>query len=236
MTTGDDGRGGGTPEPGPGPEATDHPGPRFAVVPLGPADIDAIMELEAVAFDPSIQASRSKILKRFALGHQMLGAKHEGRLVGAISFSAVRFSTDALHQLPKTFDAYSTQPVPPDADTLCLYSIGVEQSARGLACTPPLIRAAIDAGKAQGLTSGIADGPLPSFNGNAQVRPKLEIRQLIDGYLETGAMPPGAEFLHDPIIAFYTRLTGCRVLALLADFIPEDVASGGWRALLYLDF
>jgi len=211
------------------------PAPRFEIVAMGPEKIDAIMELEAVAFDPAIQASREKVERRFALGHQMLGAVHDGRLVGTIAFSATEFSPDALDDIPRTFDAYSTQPVPADANTLCLYSIGVLQDSRGLACTPPLIRAALDAGRSQGLVAGTADGPLPSLNGNDQVRAKPEIRRLVENFVATGAMPPAGEFLHDPVIALYTRLTGCRVLALLPDFIPEDTASGGWRALLYVD-
>lgn len=209
---------------------------RFEVTEVGAADIDAVMELEAVAFTPQMQAGRDKVLRRFAMGHHMLGAFHQGRLVGSIAFSFMRFSPDAVDRLPRTFAAYSTQPVPEDADTLCIYSLGVVASARGLACTPPLIRASLDMARAQGLRAGTADGPLPSLNGNDQVRPKPAVRRLVDDFVRTGIMPPQEDFLQDPVLALYARLTGCHVIALLPDFIPEDTASGGWRALLYLEF
>lgn len=203
------------------------------LVTLGPGDIDRIMELESSAFEPSIQATADTVLYRFSLGHHMLGVEERGRLVGAIAYSFIRFSPDNIHPFPKTFKEFSTQPVPPEPNALCLYSLGVDPAARDVTCIRLLVHSAMDKGRDAGMPGGIADGPLPSYAGNAQVKPRPEVRRMIERYVETGILPSNEEFAQDPILALYQRITGCRVLALLPDFIPEDTASGGWRALLY---
>ncbi|MDQ6928493.1 MAG: GNAT family N-acetyltransferase [Actinomycetota bacterium] len=202
---------------------------------LGATDIDRIMDLEQQAFEPSMQADRKTVLQRFSLGHHMVGAPHDDRLVGSIAFSAARLGDDPVVGLPSTFKEYSCQPVPPDPDTLCIYSLGIEPSARGLGVTRTLIHAAFAWGRAQRLPRVIADGPLPSLAGNEQVAPRPATRRMIDRYVATGEMPADDELLQDPVLNLYRRLTGCRFKALLRDFIPADTASEGWRVLLYLD-
>lgn len=210
----------------------DRPEP-LAITTLSPDDIGRIMDLERTAFEPSMQASEDTVLERFSRGHSMLGVVEHGRLVGAIAFSPIRFSPDDLSHFPKTFRAYSTQPPADDADTLCLYSLGVAPAGRTVATIRLLVNAALGKGRLEGLVKAVADGPLPSFAGNAQVAARPVVRQMLERYVETGEMPPQPEFLHDPVLALYHRLTNCRFLALLPDFLPEDRASGGWRVLLY---
>ncbi len=210
----------------------------YEIVAAGPADIDPIMELEAKAFDPELQASRQTVLDRFALGHHMLVARlrdpgQGGRLVGQISFSFIRFSPDDPSSYPTTFKAHSSQPVLPDANTVCLYSLGVDPADRRVVLFRDLVEGALAMGRQAGLEHAVADGQLPSYNGNDQVKARPEIRRMLERFRETGAMPSDAEFLHDPALAMYRRLTACRFYKLLPDFIPEDTASGGWRVLLY---
>ncbi len=201
---------------------------------LGPADIDRIMELERTAFEPSIQAHRDTVLERFSLGHRMLGAIGDEHLAGTIAFSAARFG-EGLEALPATFRDFSRQPMPSSPDALCIYSLGIEPSARGLSVARSLIHAAVDWGRQERLPRGVADGPLPSLAGNEQVAARPGVRRMIDGYLATGRMPADEELLQDPVLSLYRRLTGCEFKALLREFIPEDAASEGWRVLLYLD-
>lgn len=200
---------------------------------LGPDDLDRIMELERRAFEPEIQAHPDTVLRRFAAGHRMLGMNDDGRLLGTIGFSAIKLSDDDLSGLPCNFKEYSTQPVPADPDTVCIYSLGVEPAARGLSFARTLIDGAFDDGRQRGFRAVIADGPIPSFAGNMQVRPRPEVRKMIERYLATGVFPEQSEFLRDPVLALYSRLTGCRFLRLLPDFLPEDEGSGGWRVLLH---
>jgi GNAT superfamily N-acetyltransferase len=201
---------------------------------LDPSDIDRIMQLEQKAFEPAMRADRETVLERFSLGHRMLGVPDGDRLIGTIGFSAAELGADLIG-LPATFRDYSRQPVPPIPDTLCIYSLGIEPSARGLSPARSLIHAAFDWGRAEGIPRVIADGPLPSLAGNEQVAPRPAVRRMIDTYLATGEMPVDEEFLVDPVLSLYRRLTGCRFKALLPRFIPEDAASEGWRVLLYLD-
>ncbi len=209
----------------------------YEIVAVGPADIDRIMELEVKAFDPELQASRETVLARFALGHHMLVARLDpgegGRLVGQISFSFIRFSPDDPSGYPATFKEHSRQPVLPDANAVCLYSLGVDPSARQVVLFRDLVESAFEWGGAAGLTHAVADGQLPSFNGNDQVKARPDTRRMIERFLDTGVMPADEEFLHDPALAMYRRLTGCRFLKLFPGFIPEVTASGGWRVLLY---
>ena len=210
----------------------------YDIVAAGPADIGPVMDLEVKAFDPELQASRETVLKRFALGHHMLVARlrdpaENGRLVGQIGFSFIRFSPEDPSAYPTTFKAHSSQPVLPDANTVCLYSLGVDPTARQVILFRDLLESALELGREAGMVHAVADGQLPSFNGNEQVKARPEIRRMVERFLATGAMPADAEFLHDPALAMYRRLTGCRFYKLLPDFIPEDTASGGWRVLLY---
>lgn len=206
----------------------------LAIVALGPGDIERIMELETAAFDVSIRAERSTVLHRFALGHRMLGAEDgAGRIVGSIGFSAINVGGPDFDALPATFKEYSTQPVPDDAETLCLYSFGVAPAARGMSCARLLINSALDDGRGQGLRDVVADGPLPSLAGSDQVRPRPGVRSMIERYVETGQLPEQEAFLQDPVLALYRRLTGCRFVKLLPDFLPQDTASAAWRVLLH---
>lgn len=206
------------------------------IVELGPGDIDRIMALEARAFDPSIQADADVVRRRFTLGHRMLGVEEDGRLVGSIAFSLVRFDRHDMADFPPTFKTYSTQPVPPDPDTVCIYSLGVAPESRVLQVARLLVHTCFDEGFNNGLGQAIADGPLPSYAGNNQVRPRPEVRAMVDRYAATGQLPSQQEFLQDPILALYRRLTECNFIALLPDFIAEDEASGGWRVLLWGKF
>lgn len=206
----------------------------LALVPLGAGDIERIMELEITVFDAGIQAKPSTMLRRFSLGHGMLGAEDEaGRLFGAIGFSAANLGGPAFEGMPATFEEYSTQPVPADAGTLCIYSLGIAPAARGMTCARLLVNSAFEHGRREGLRDAVADGPLPSLAGSDQVRPRPGVKAMIDRYLETGELPPQEAFLQDPVLALYRRLTGCRFVKLLPDFLPEDTASAGWRVLLH---
>ncbi len=205
------------------------------LVTLGPDDIERMLELETTAFDSTMQADPGTILARFALGHSALGTcDQDGRLVGAICFSVLEVGDD-YDSLPSTFKEYSRQPVPEAPDSLCIYSLGVVPSARGMACARLLIRSAFDEARRQGFCQVLADGAFPSFAGNDQVAPRPAVRQMLERYLETGRFPEQSEFLQDPVFAFYYRLTECRFVKLLPDFLPEDTASGGWRVLLQRD-
>lgn len=211
-------------------------GEGYAIVPLGAGDIDRIMALEARAFPPAMQASRQTVLHRFSLGHLMLGAGEGPRLIGTVAFSPIRFSPEKAHEYPSTFKAHSTQPVPPEPDTVCIYSLGIEPALRQVSVVRDLVRSALDCGRRMGLRQAVGDGQLPSFNGSEQVRARPEVRAAVERFVATGRMPSDQELLADPALAMYQRLTGCRFLRMLPDFIPEDEASGGWRVLLYKPF
>jgi hypothetical protein len=102
-----------------------------------------------------------------------------------------------------------------------------------VATTRLLVNTALGIGRLEGLVKAVADGPLPSLAGNAQVAPRPAVRQMLERHLVTREVPAQREFLRDPVLGLYHRLTGCHFLALLAGFLPDDTASEGWRVLLY---
>lgn len=203
---------------------------------LGVDDIDRIMTLERLAFNAPIQADPHTVLHRLSLGHRLVGAEEEGgHLSGAVGFSHLRISLDELHRLPTKFKEYSTQTMASDADTICIYSLGIAPVARGTGLARRLIDEAFGEGRRLGFKAVIADGPLPSLNGNDQVRPRPAVREMIERYLVDGMFPSRDQFLRDPVLALYSRLTGCQFRRLVPDFLPEDEASGGWRVILSRD-
>lgn len=205
----------------------------YRLVTLGPQDIDRVMELERDAFDATIQARPETVLRRMEMGHQLLGAEIDDRLVGAIGFSTTTLGPEDFSGIPTTFKEYSTQSVPAGADTVCIYSLGIVPRARSLSCARLLIDSAFDHGRVHGMARVVADGPMPSFAGNEQVRPRPEVRAMVERYLATGEFPSRSDFLKDPVLALYARLTGCDFVRLIEGFLPEDEASGGWRVLLH---
>jgi hypothetical protein len=206
---------------------------KFTLVRLGPDNIDRIMDVGRRAFATALQARRETVLRRFALGHFILGAEKEDRLVSTIAFSYIRFAPEARADFPRTFKAYSTQPTPRDYNTVVIYSLGIEPDSRELACIRLLIHAVLEAARKAGCTHAVADGMIPSFAGDERTRPNPEVRALIEAYAQTARFPAQEEFLKDPALALFHLLTGCQFLWLLPDFLPADTASGGWRVLLY---
>lgn len=199
------------------------------------ADLDEMVALEARAFAAEIRATREKYALRFARGHTAIGLRRDGKLVGIASFRAATYSVDAPHGFPRTFEQFSNAWHVPGGRAMAFYNLGLDRDQRNLKHLRWLLRGAFGRARELGCEVMFADGPLMSLTGNEQIAPAAELQRAISRFANEGVFPNDTEFLRDPILATYHRLTGCRFLWLLPDFIPEDSASAGWRVILYLE-
>jgi len=198
-------------------------------------DLDAIMELERLSFDAAIQANRHLYRKRFELRHTMLAARVAGEqsLRGIISFSYGRFDPAHPAAIPDNFAAWSQQPVPPSYDSVFIYNLGVVPGERGRTCARQLVATALQRARQDGCARALAECPIPSYAGNGHVRAAPALRAALDAYADGGPTPPDSLLFRDPHLYFYRKLHNCHVAAIMPGFLPEDVASGGYRAMLW---
>lgn len=212
--------------------------PNTAITTLGPGNIHEIVALERSSFQPALQAGDDLLRQRFALGHRMLGVYESGELVAMTSFSFARFSPKDRDSFPRTFRAFSTTPAPADFNAAFLYNLEVAHQRRGRGHARALLIEAFDQANEAGCIYAVGDGRVSSYRGRddrqvEQVRSSHTIKRAIDRHMRGGAFPTKEEFLSDPTLALYHRLTGCEFLWIMNDFCPEDRAAGGYRVIVY---
>ena len=190
------------------------------------------MELERRAFDTYLQANVETYKQRLSQGHVMLGAAQNNRLVGIVSFSYGRFSRSDFASFPKTFREFSMQSPCKNHNTMFLYNLGIEPTCRGT-LSFLLLHSAFERAMADGCTNVVSEGMIPSYAGNTLFPRNPTVKSAIDRFASTGEFPSDDEFLLDPMLSFYRRLSGCEFIWLMPDFVPEDKASNGWRVILH---
>lgn len=204
------------------------------IVALSEADLDEIMDFEAAVFASALQASAETYRTRFRLGHVMIGYRDE-RLRGVISFSYGKFNPRDPSTLPTVFKVWSMQPVPVGFDTAFIYNLGLRPGTRGTGAIQALIVAALRRAVQDGCHQVVGEGPIPSYAGAGHVHANPEIRAALDGYITGGPVPDDELLFRDPHLALYRRISPCRIVRVIPNFLPEDAASGGFRAMLFRD-
>lgn len=202
-------------------------------VELGPDDARRIVALEERCFIPSLRASEATVLRRFELGHTMLGVKAGDELRALVSFSYGRFDPTDPKAFPGSLEELCLQEVPDDYDTVFVYNLEVHPGERGGRIAGVLVRETLDRAERDGCTYGVANCRIPSYAGAEGIGRRPAFTAAIDRYLEGGEFPDQREFTRDPTLALYRRLTGCRFLWILPGYVPTDRASGGHRVIAY---
>jgi hypothetical protein len=209
-----------------------HPGVRLLV----PGEEALLAELEQAAWPLSLQASAEVIHERVRLGHTFLVMPGEQGLIASACYVYTHENPLDASNFPKTFAKYSSLPCSEPIVSLYVYNLCVHPAYRG----QPVVRSLIDAVVGDACRVGanylVGDGRCPSYNGtNGSAAEKVHcnprFRQIIEQWHASGEKPPDAELIGDPLLRFYYRVLGCRFLHLMPDFIPEDVASGGYRVI-----
>ncbi|RAZ86628.1 N-acetyltransferase [Mesorhizobium hawassense] len=206
---------------------------------LGTDDVAPIAAMETAAWGP-LGASERTIRRRFSLGHTMIGAGVDDVVAGAICFAETTDDPHDTAKFPKSFADYSSMPTSAPALSLYVYNLGIRPEFRGTNMARGLLREMIEYGRRVGARWVVGDGRCPSYAGVQDGTPDKvlrdeEFRQTIDSWHRTGKIPSTRAITRDPLLKFYRRLLDCEFLHLAPDFLPEDVASGGYRVIFAKD-
>lgn len=206
---------------------------------LGTDDVSRIAAMETAAWGP-LGAGEGTIRHRFSLGHIMIGAAVDGLVAGAICFAETTDDPHDTANFPKSFADYSSMPRSVPALSLYVYNLGVRPEFRGTNMARGLLREMMEYGRCVGARWVVGDGRCPSYAGVQDGTPDKvlrdeEFRQTIDRWHRTGEMPSTSAIVRDPLLKFYHRLLDCEFLHLASDFLPEDIASGGYRVIFATD-
>jgi hypothetical protein len=120
-------------------------------------------------------------------------------------------------------------------NTVLIYNVELLPSKRGIQHIYTLLNAMMKRASDDGCQYLIGVSRIPSYNGDPfnHIAVKPALRTAIDDYLSGGQMPSNNTFLQDPLILLYKHIGNCEVLTLATDYLPEDVPSGGVRAIVY---
>lgn len=207
-----------------------------AITKLDSHDLEAIYTLECAAFPESMQASYETLALRFKLGHFMLGAWEQNRLVGLVSWRHAWFDPEDRTIFPETFAKFSNAPNSSPYNAAFVYSLGIHPEKRGAELTRALMMSAIDHIKSSHCKYLVGDGRCPSYNGCStdDIAPSKIFRKAIDLQIQSGEVPSLAEYTADPYLRFYHRTLNCQFLWAMPDFLPSDDASGGHQVIFYM--
>lgn len=208
-------------------------------VDLGIGDIERIIELERRSFIPPLQVTAEKLRKRFALGHTMVGVEYQGDLTCMLSFAYGHFDPDHFATFPQSLDDICMLPRTEQFNAAYTYNLEVDPRYRGLRHYVLLAQRAAPRMLHDGCTYVVGNLRAPSYAGSRpnykqeRVPFRPEFRAAIDRFLTEGTFPAQGEFLNDPLLAFYYRITGCRFHWIMPHVAPDDHATGGHRVIGY---
>ena len=204
------------------------------IVELFETDLDRILALECRAFPEGMQATRETYQARFELGHIVLGFEDDA-LKGIISFSYGQFNRENPASIPDNFKTWSMQRVPASYNTVFLYNLGLAPEMRGRGVVRALVHQAFRRAMEDGCTQALAEGPIPSYAGKDNLPVNSDIRQSLDAYACGGPEPDSSLLFRDPHLLLYRHMIRCDIVRVIPGFLPEDIASGGFRAMLFRD-
>jgi hypothetical protein len=211
------------------------------LIDLTPHDIERIVDLERRSFIPPLQVLPETLQKRFDLGHQMLGIEESGRLIAMASFCYCAIDPADFTTFPKTMKELCQLPQPAKFETELLYNLEVEPQSRGHVHWRVLVKEVCQRGAAAGCRHGLANARIPSYAGSdsrysqERIAQQPEVQRAIDAYLGGGPFPSDETLMKDPLLAIYRRFTGCRFLWIVPGLAPDDIATGGIRAVVHVD-
>lgn len=209
----------------------------WTITQIGINDLGIVSRYEQTAWPASIQASRQTFLNRFEYGHFMLGIWRQEQLVGLASWRRGWFDPTNKLAFPQTFDEFSNAPNTAPYNAAFAYNLSIRPDHRGREMTRALILAVMDYAREDDCQYVVGDGRCPSYNGSnspsEKIKPSAEFKLAITRQLQSGHQPSLNDYLADPILRFYYRMLDCQFLWPIQNFIPADIASGGYRVIFY---
>jgi hypothetical protein len=206
---------------------------------LHPDEAPAIVALEKAAWPLPLQADAATIARRFTLGHYMMGAWREARLIGLGSYVLTHADPHDEAVFPRTFGEFSSLARTDPPRSAYTYNLCIDPAFRSLELTAPMVAHLLGHAASEGCQFAVGDGRCPSYDGSTErpdrVRQNPRFRALIDAWHSSGRRPTDEEMILDPVLRFYWRITRCRFLHLRPRFLPGDTASGGFRVIFVID-
>jgi hypothetical protein len=190
-------------------------------------DLDDISDLESNVWPVQLRASKDCLEKRLLWGHTMMGAFRENRLSGIASWRYDKFDPDNASTMPQSFNQFSNQPNVTPSNAAFVYNFALLPGIRNGRIGPNLITESTKILFENHCQYLVGASRCPSYS-SANQKLQLDIRNAISHY--SSDEPP---WLLDPVLNFYSRTLNCIFTEPIANFMPEDLESGGYAIGFY---
>jgi len=213
---------------------------QFEIRQLSIDDCASIVELERVCWPLELQASQNIIYTRFSLGHNFAGILYENRLIGLGAYVYTDQDPYDKDAFPDTFNEFASIQMRKPNVSMYVYNLSMHPDWRGTNAVLDLLEYMKQEGRCNDCKYAVGDGRCQAYNGsqeahdNVKVNPKF--KKAIDDWYMTGNKPTDEILLLDPLLKFHRRNLDCEFLYLKKDFLPGDVASGGFRVIFVHKF
>jgi hypothetical protein len=206
---------------------------------LSPEHIEKILQLEEACFEPCLRASEATLKSRFSLGHIMLGLYTDDTLIGLASFAYKWFDSKEETKLfcQNYWHPFYKMNMETPHNTVMIYNVELLPSKRNVTHIYTLLNAMMKKAYTDGCQFLIGISRIPSYKGDTynHIEKKDSLSNALDQYIKDGIIPKQSILLKDPLIHLYKHIGRCEVLTVIKDYLPEDIPSGGIRAIVYTE-
>lgn len=190
-------------------------------------DLDDIVNLESNVWPAPLRASKDTLEKRLLWGHTMLGAFRDNHLSGIASWRYGNFDPDNASTMPLSFNEFSNQPNITPSNAAFVYNFALLPEIRNGRIGPNLIAEGTKILLKNHCKYLVGASRCPSYS-SEDSKLQLSVRHALDRY-----PLDGAPWLLDPVLNFYSRTLACAFMEPIANFMPEDLESGGYAIGFY---
>lgn len=195
-------------------------------------DVESIIALENLSWINGLRASPETIIERLGKGHIFLGLFYKNELIGKICFVISDFEPEKSN-FPEKFSDFSDPKNSVLYNSAFVYNLDVHPKYRNAIFAKKLIYSVFVMAYKLGLDYVVADGRMPSYNGSAVegIDQDINLHTKINSSIQGLSL---RDLVKDPVVGFYSLvIPGINLWKVIPNFIPEDLSSGGYRAVLY---
>lgn len=190
-------------------------------------DLDDIVYLESNVWPAQLRASKDCLEKRLLWGHTMLGAFRDNHLSGIASWRYSKFDPDNPSTMPQSFNQFSNQPNITPSNAAFVYNFALLPEIRNGRVGPNLIAEGTKILLENHCQYLVGASRCPSYSSENR-KLQMSIHNAINHYpLDESS------WLLDPVLNFYRRTLACTFTEPIANFMPEDLESGGYAIGFY---
>lgn len=202
---------------------------------LSNADISRLARLESESWDHALRADTQMIRKRLSMGHQAIVAEKGDRFIAAVCYYHTSHEPGDFRGFPRSFQSFASMSASAPVRSTYVYSLCVTPQERGRGSVQAVVDCVVADARAVGAKVIVGDGRCAAYAGSEhgpdRVRHDPVFQQAIDSWHRTGVRPETSLLIRDPLLRYHHRRNGCELVHLAPDFLPEDLASGGFRVI-----